>query len=73
MNKYVAILSAAVVGLALTACGNNSGQESAPAASTAAPAAPAASTAMAAPAAGTAMKAPAAGTGKPASTTSPQN
>ncbi|MDE2090658.1 MAG: hypothetical protein KGJ08_01995 [Gammaproteobacteria bacterium] len=68
MNKYVIVLSAAVLGLALSACGN-SGQESTPAA---APAAPAASTAMAAPAAGTAMKAPAAATGKPASPT-PQN
>jgi len=76
MNKYVAILSAAAMGLALTACGNNGGQESAPAAAPAAStpmAAPAASTAMAAPAAGTSMKAPAAGTGKPASPTPPQN
>jgi len=66
MNKYVAILSAAVVGLALTACGNHNGQEAAPAASTAAPA-PAAAPAS------TAMAAPAASTSKPASTTPPHN
>ena len=65
MNKYVVVLSAAVLGLALTAC-SKSGQETTPAASTAAPA-PAASTEMAAPAAGTATEAPAAGTSKEAS------
>jgi len=65
MNKYVVVLSAAVLGLALTAC-SKSGQETTPAASTAAPA-PAASTTMTAPAAGTATNAPTASTGEQAS------
>jgi len=54
MKKYAVVLSAAALALALTACGKSEAPESAPAASTAAPAAPA-------PAAGTAM-APAAKT-----------
>jgi hypothetical protein len=64
MKKYAVVLSAAALALALTACGKSDAPESAPAASTAAPAAmaPAASTA-AAPAAKTAA-APAASTKK---------
>jgi len=61
MKKYAVVLSAAALALALTACGKSEAPESAPAASTAAPA-PAASTA-AAPAAKTAA-APAASTKK---------
>jgi uncharacterized lipoprotein YbaY len=59
MKKYAVVLSAAALALALTACGKSEAPESAPAASTAAPAA---STA-AAPAAKTAA-APAASTKK---------
>ncbi|HEV7166048.1 MAG TPA: hypothetical protein VGO35_11775 [Gammaproteobacteria bacterium] len=57
MKKYAVLLSAAALALALTACGKSDAPESAPAASTAAPAA----AAPAAPAAGTAA-APAAKT-----------